>query len=219
MKRIPVNLATNPIERRQWLQRVTLGTAAAVALLTLAHLALGWILWSAPEAPEPDLSALELIEQWSDEVDELTSASDPDRAYNAAVQTGLSNALIDRRVFSWSALFNALEESMPDDVRLDAVQPVTTLDGVRVSLTAASESGESLLAFLSRLEERPEFLAVYPGRQLLGLDGDLRLTVEALASADSEPVDAGDRGAAEQGDDAQEQGAGEQGGVAQEPGQ
>lgn len=185
MKQLPVNLATNPVEQQQWVRRMTLGAAALVALLTLLHLALASSLSGEPPATEPDAQAVELLEQWWDEVDELVPAADPQRAQNAAVAVGLSNALIDRRVFSWSRLFAVLEEIMPDDVRLDSIQPVATLDGVRVSLTAASASGESLLALLSRLEERPEFVAVYPGRQLLGPDGDLRLSIEALASAES----------------------------------
>ena len=180
MKSLPVNLATNPYEHRQWVRRITLTSAAVVAVLTVAHLAWGFSLRDEPQSNEPDRGAIELLRQWDQEVDDLAAAADPEVARRLSIAVGLSNLIIDQRVFPWGTLFTMLEESMPDDVRLELVQPTSTLDGVRVALTAASESGDSLLAFLSALEQRPEFIAVYPGRQLMGIDGELRLSIEAL---------------------------------------
>ena len=40
-------------------------------------------------------------------------------------------------------LFTILEECLPDEVRLEMIQPVSTVDGVRVSLSAASASGDA----------------------------------------------------------------------------
>ena len=181
MKSLPANLATHPYEHRQWVRRVTLVSAAVVAVLTLAHLALAFSLRDQPQSNEPDRAAIELLRQWDEEVDDLVGAADPEMARRLSIAVGLSNGIIEQRVFPWGALFTMLEESMPDDVRLELVQPMTTLDGVRVALSAASLSGDSLLAFLAALERRPEFIAVYPGRQFMGLDGELRLSIEALA--------------------------------------
>ena len=90
---------------------------------------------------------------------------------------------------------------MPDNVRLEVIQPTTTFDGVRLTLTAASRSGDSLLEFLSALEARPEFLAIYPGRRSLGIDGEVRLSMEALvridrgpSAADQAPADGAEAG-------------------------
>ena len=181
MKSLPVNLATHPYEHRQWVRRVTLVSGAVVVVITLLQIAWVWSLTATVQTAEPDRTGIELLRQWDEEVNDLAGAADPERARRLSIAIGLSNAIIDQRVFPWGRLFTLLEESMPDDVRLELVQPVTTLDGVRVALTAASESGDSLLVFLAALEQRPEFITVYPGRQQLGLDGDLRLSIEALA--------------------------------------
>jgi Tfp pilus assembly protein PilN len=183
MRRIPVNLATNPIEQRQWLRRVRLVSVAVAAGITVLHLLLAGTLPDEPGSAVTDREAVQPLRAWSAEVAETLTTADPGEARRVAVAAGLANALIDQRVFPWGRLFSALEEIIPDDVRLEIIQPITSVDGVRVTLTAASASGESLREFLAALEERPEFHAVYPGRQLLGPDGELRLSVEALASA------------------------------------
>ena len=41
-----------------------------------------------------------------------------------------ANAIIDRRTFSWTALFVQFEESLPPDVRITAVQPRREQDGI-----------------------------------------------------------------------------------------
>lgn len=186
MKRLPVNLASNPIEHRQWLRRVKLTALGIAVVLSVLHLVLAWSLLDAPQADARDIEAMLELRYWSDEVAEMVSTADPRAARRAAVSVGLANALIDQRVFPWAGLFSLLEESLPDDVRLEIIQPITTIGGVRVTLTAASSSGDSLLEFLGALEARPELRAVYPGRQSLGPDGDLRLSIEALARVGSD---------------------------------
>jgi Tfp pilus assembly protein PilN len=180
MRRLPVNLATHPFEEGQARRRLTVVVAAAAIAVTLLHGALAGSLRGADEGPAPDAEVLAQLRAWSDEVSALGDVADQQRARSLAPAVGISNALIDQRVFPWGPFFGLLEESLPDDVRLEVVQPVTTLDGVRVSLTAASDSADSLLVFLAALEQRPELVAVRPGRQVLGVDGALRLSIEAL---------------------------------------
>ncbi len=195
MKRLPVNLASNPIEQRQWLFRVKLTAVAIAVVLTVVHLLIAGSLLDSPATPAPDIEAMASLRYWSDEVAEMVATADPRAARRVAVSVGLANALIDQRVFPWANLFTTLEESLPDDVRLEIIQPIVTLDGVRLALTAASSSEDSLLEFLAALEQRPGLLAVYPGRQLLGPDGDLRLSIEAFARIGGDPG----TGATEQG--------------------
>jgi len=184
MKRLPVNLASNPIEQRLWLRRVKLATVGIVVVLTALHAALGWTLLDAPETAAPDAEAMAELRYWSSEVIDMVSHADPREARRLAVSVGLANALIEQRAFPWGGLFSMLEETLPDDVRLEIIQPIISLDGVRLTLTAASRSEDSLLAFLGALESRAELLTVYPGRQMLGPDGELRLSIEAMARID-----------------------------------
>jgi len=188
MKQIPVNLASNPIEQRQWLRRVKLIAFEVAAVLSVLHVLLAWTVFDEPRAVETGQEVVEPLRAWGAEVESTMATADPRGAQRVAVSVGLANALIDQRAFPWGRLFSALETIIPDDVRLEIIQPVATVDGVRVTLTAASISGESLLEFLSALEGRSEFYAVYPGRQTVGVDGDLRLSVEALARIEPRPA-------------------------------
>jgi len=181
MRRIPVNLASNPFEQRQWLRRVKRLTVGIAALLTAIHLLAAWPLLDQPRVASRGDEAIVPMREWSTEVADALTNADPRRAQRVAVSVGMANALIEQRSFPWGDLFSVLEQITPDDVRLEMIQPVNTVDGVRVSLTAASGTGDALLDFLSALEERWEFHSVYPGRRVLGPDGDLRLSVELLA--------------------------------------
>lgn len=72
-----------------------------------------------------------------------------------------ANALIDRRTFSWTALFNHLEATLPPDVRLVEVQPQTDDAGrLMVSLTVVSKRIEDLDAFIRGLEGTGAFRGV-----------------------------------------------------------
>jgi hypothetical protein len=185
MKRIPVNLASNPIEQRRWLRRVKLVAVAATVLVTALHAALAWSLIDAPQAVVPDAEVMRELRSQGNEVLALVPGADPRAAQRIALSVGLANALIDQHAFPWGGLFTMLEETLPDDARLEIIQPITTLDGVRLTLTAASSAEDSLLAFLGALERRPELAAVYPGRQMIGADGELRLSIEAIARIDA----------------------------------
>ena len=195
MKRVPVNLASNPIEHRQLVRRIQTISLVVALVLTALHVALGFSLFDEPVTDAPDVEELAELRYWGSEVEDMVTNADPRAARRVAVSIGLANALIDQRTFPWAALFSVLEETLPDDVRLEIIQPFVTIDGVRLTLTAASASETSLLAFLGALESRPELdrtalrgragrpelVAVYPGRQLIGPDGDLRLSIEARA--------------------------------------
>ena len=189
MKRLPVNLATHPIEERRFVQRVQLIAGAAVLVLTLLHGLLAWTLLDEPQAAAPDAEALAELRLQGDEVLAMISDADPRGAQQLAMSVGLANALIAQRTFPWSGLFAVLEETLPDDVRLEIIQPLITLDGVSLTLTAASGSERSLLQFLGALESRSELTAVYPGRQMIGPDGDLRMSIEAIARVAPLPAD------------------------------
>lgn len=72
-----------------------------------------------------------------------------------------ANALIARRTFSWTALFNHLEATLPPDVRLVEVQPQTDDAGrLMVSLTVVSRRIEDLDEFIRGLEGTGAFRGV-----------------------------------------------------------
>ena len=77
MKRLPVNLASNPIEQRQWLFRVKLTAVAIAAVLTVVHLLIAGSLLDSPATPTSDIEAMASLRYWSDEVAEMVATADP----------------------------------------------------------------------------------------------------------------------------------------------
>ena len=72
-----------------------------------------------------------------------------------------ATALIQRRTFSWTALFNQLEATLPPDVRLVEVQPQTDDQGrLLLSLTVVSRKIEDLDTFIRGLESTGAFRGV-----------------------------------------------------------
>ncbi|MGD8331386.1 MAG: hypothetical protein PVJ49_18280, partial [Acidobacteriota bacterium] len=58
MKRLPVNLATNPIERRRLLRRVRTAAVTVALLVSALHGVLAIGLLDTPEPAAPDIEAL-----------------------------------------------------------------------------------------------------------------------------------------------------------------
>lgn len=65
--------------------------------------------------------------------------------------------LVDRRVFSWTGLFAALEAAMPPTVRLASVAPVAEHGATVLSLAAVGRSAEDAIALLKSLQASPGF--------------------------------------------------------------
>jgi hypothetical protein len=77
-----------------------------------------------------------------------------------------ANLLIERRAFSWTDLFNRVEETLPADVRIVAVQPQIDEDGrMLVAMTTLARRFEDLSAFVERLEETGTFSGILSRQQ------------------------------------------------------
>jgi hypothetical protein len=73
-----------------------------------------------------------------------------------------ANAIIMGRLFSWSTLFERLEETLPEKVRLRSIRPGITREGIEVSVDGATRDHNSLLDFEEALLESEYFGLVYP---------------------------------------------------------
>jgi hypothetical protein len=106
-----------------------------------------------------------------------------------------ANVLINRRVFSWTDLFNHLEETLPEDVRVLAVAPQVDREGrMLVAMTAVARDQASRDAFIDRLEKTGAFSGVLPRSDQVEDDGTLRSVIQGYytqtarqGAADSSP--------------------------------
>ena len=72
-----------------------------------------------------------------------------------------ANGLIDRRVFSWTELFNEFERTLPPDVRIAAVEPqIDTAGRMLIAITVLSRRAEDLSEFMDQLESSGRFREV-----------------------------------------------------------
>lgn len=89
-----------------------------------------------------------------------------------------ANNLIDRRAFSWTELLTQLEATLPDDVRIRAVQPRLEEDVFKVGLIAEARRAEDISAFIESLEQTGAFRNVVPLQQRTAEDGLIEVAIE-----------------------------------------
>jgi type IV pilus assembly protein PilN len=89
-----------------------------------------------------------------------------------------ANGIIDQRAFSWSGLFDQLEETLPDDVRITAVDPSLSPQGQFViEITVQARRSEDVDQFIEALEKTGSFRNVITPAEATNEDGLLQAVV------------------------------------------
>lgn len=176
------NLATRPFYNER-------GVRAGLAVLAL--IAIGLTLFNAIEILRLESAgreARQAVAQNAAHAREMRQkASDIRRAINqtqlAAVQTAAreANVLIDRRAFSWTALLNQFQLTLPADVRITSVSPAIDDDGVMsVVILAFARRVEDLTEFIDALETTGHFTRVLARTQSVEEDGTWRAELQGF---------------------------------------
>jgi Tfp pilus assembly protein PilN len=111
----------------------------------------------------------------------LRATVDPHQVDIASDQARMANELIDRRTFSWTDLFNKLEATLPDDVRLVSVRPVYDKDrGFVVSLNIVAKRVDDVNLFMNNLEKAGSFQGMLARQDRLNDQGLIDATVESV---------------------------------------
>lgn len=98
-----------------------------------------------------------------------------------------ANAIIDRRLFSWTNLLNHLETTLPDDVRITSIRPKIERDGaIAVSMSIVGRRVEDIDTFMENLEATGAFADVLSQEETVNDDG----TLLAVLNGRYIPVDA-----------------------------
>jgi Tfp pilus assembly protein PilN len=106
-----------------------------------------------------------------------------DQARLAAVAAAAheANALIDRRVFSWTELFNRFEATLPPGVRIAAVRPSVDQQGRLVmSIAVVARSVDDVDAFIEALEGTRAFGDVLSREERFNEEGLLEATLRGV---------------------------------------
>jgi len=99
-----------------------------------------------------------------------------ERVNDAAIE---ANGLIDARTFSWTALFNDIEATLPPTVMLTSIAPSVTKEGMLVRFVVLGKTVEAIDTFIEKLEETGRFTRVLAPAEQVNDDGLIETTIEA----------------------------------------
>lgn len=90
-----------------------------------------------------------------------------------------ANTIIDRRLFSWTELFNRFETTLPDDVRITLIRPkIDRAGSVTVELGVVGRRVEDIDQFMRNLEATGVFSGVLTREENVAEDGTLVAVLE-----------------------------------------
>jgi Tfp pilus assembly protein PilN len=116
-----------------------------------------------------------------------------------SIQAAEANGIIDARTFSWTALFDDVEATLPPTVMLTAITPTIGPDGASVRLTVLGRTVEAIDDFIERLEATKRFENVQPSSEVVTEEGLFQTQVMgrylAAAPPPTAPASPGRQGA------------------------
>ena len=174
------NLSTRPFYNERAVQLLLALAALLVVLLT----AFNAIRIFSLSRQNTELSSL--INRDRQEAQRLTREAQRIRAginveelQATADAAAVANALIDQRTFSWTEFFNRIEETLPPDVMLTAVQPSFGRDGTTIQMSVLGRRIEDIDEFMEKLEATGAFHDVLPTQEDTTDEGLHRLMVRS----------------------------------------
>lgn len=99
-----------------------------------------------------------------------------------------ANAIIDARTFSWTALFDDIEATLPPTVMLTSITPKIGEDGATVSLVVLGKTVEAIDTFIERLEATGRFKGVQATSEVVTEDGSFETLLSARYTAPAAPA-------------------------------
>ena|ERR671931_795982 len=178
---IRTNLATRPFynERavRAWLFGVLILVLAATAFNVSRVLRYSRSdTRLATQASGDEARAADLRQQ----ANRLRATVDPKLIESKSTEARVANELIDRRTFSWTELFNRLETTLPDEVRIVSVRPHTdrTRATVLIGITVVARGVEDVNTFNNNLEQTGAFTRVRSLQERYNERGEFEAQIE-----------------------------------------
>lgn len=156
----------------------------------------------ATQAAEAEAEARQLREAAA----RTRSTLDPRQIDAVSASAREANAIIDRRLFSWTELLNHFETTLPADVRLTSIRPrIEASGGATIVVTVVARRVEDVDAFMTALEATGAFADVLSREERTTEEGDLVAALEAayrpsLAAAAADAAPAGTLAGREGGD-------------------
>lgn len=169
------NLSTRPFYNERAVHASLMLAAIVVLLLTAFNVTQIVIL----TRRQTDLGARAVAaerqaQEFRASAQKIRQGIDPKQLQTIAGAAREANAIIDRRLFSWTNLLNHLETTLPDDVRITSIRPRIERDGaIAVSMSIVGRRVEDIDKFMENLEATGAFADVLSQEETVNDDGML----------------------------------------------
>jgi Tfp pilus assembly protein PilN len=90
----------------------------------------------------------------------LRATVDPKQIEFASLEAHQANDLIDRRTFSWTAIFNLFESTLPDEVRITSFRSKIEKGQIILTITIVARGAEDVSSFMDNMEQSGAFSQV-----------------------------------------------------------
>jgi hypothetical protein len=174
------NLATRPFYNERlvhWL----IGAAAALVIAFTAYNVSAYLRLSGRQGGlSADIARDEAMARTlAARASEARRRIDAKSLERVSAQADEANGIIDARTFSWTALFDDIEATLPPTVMLTSIRPSVGADGASVRLTVLGRTVEAIDTFIERLEATTRFENVQPSMEAVTEDGLFETQVTA----------------------------------------
>jgi Tfp pilus assembly protein PilN len=181
---IRTNLSTRPFYNVRAVQIALAALAALVLLATLVNVVEILRLNSAQQslgsrADQAEREAARL----RTEAGRVRAQINPTELETVASAAREANGIIDRRTFSWTELFGQFEATLPENVRITAVQPRLEKEIFVVGIAVEARRAEDLDSFMEALEQTGTFHNVLATETQTNDEGLLEAIVEGQYQA------------------------------------
>jgi Tfp pilus assembly protein PilN len=190
MKPISINLASQPFYNTRLYLAAFAGSVALLLIMTVLNIVTLYQSQAAWKHFGDDQAGLQ-SELRSLDHEMLTLDRELKRRDLAEVgeQSKFANIAIVQRMFSWTLMFNRLEQVMPPTVKLRSLRPTVDAEGIEFRVVGTAKNASAFADFEEALLEEPLFSAVYPLSEAVSSTGkgiDFNLSFRYLASKDSQ---------------------------------
>jgi hypothetical protein len=177
---IRTNLSTRPFYNERLVHAVLVLAAVVVVVVTVFNVSRSVTLSRRQAALDRMADAAEQnVEALRNEAVRLRRGVNAKELDTITGEAREANAIIDRRVFSWTELFNRFETTLPPNVRIAAVRPRVERDGnVTVVLAVVARQVEDIDAFIEKLEAAQAFSHLLAREEIVDETGMLRANLE-----------------------------------------
>ena len=175
-----INLSTRPFYNERAVH-ASLGLVAALVLaVTAFNLWQVFVLSGRQSQLQGRIAQSETrTRQIQDQAARIRGSINPRELEATVAAAREANALIDRRVFSWTEVLNQFETTLPPNVRVMSVHPRVERDGsMIVDVVLVARTVEAVDTFIENIEKAGAFTSVLSREEFLNEKGLIQASVE-----------------------------------------